>query len=355
MNYVISASLAFGLSLSLTPLIKSLAKRAGIIDKPDKIRKFHEHATPLLGGLAIFFSFFLVLSFYLPELIAGNLDVWHWLGFFLGGLIIIVGGVLDDRFDLSPKTQLIFPLLAIVVVLISGIGIEKITNPLGGGFIRLDAFSIQLFSILGHDFIILPLSSLLIFVWLLGMMYTTKLLDGMDGLVTGVTMIGAFIIFLFTITERYYQPDIALASLILAFACLGFLVFNWHPASIFLGEGGSLFLGYALGVLAIISGGKFAVALLVMGIPVLDVAWTIYRRLRAGKNPFKFSDRGHLHFRILDTGIGQRKTAIIYYLIAASFGLSTLFLQSRGKLLALFCLLALMAALLFFFRNQDKS
>ena len=187
------------------------------------------------------------------------------------------------------------------------------------------------------------------------MMYTTKLLDGIDALVTGVTMIGALIIFCFTITEKYYQSDIALASLVLAAACLGFLIFNWHPASIFLGEGGSLFLGYALGVLAIISGGKIAIALLVMGIPILDVAWTIIRRLKKGKNPFKFSDREHLHFKILDSGLGERWTVAVYYLISAVFGLSALFLQSRGKVYALFLLMVVMLLLIMTFYLLDNK
>jgi UDP-GlcNAc:undecaprenyl-phosphate GlcNAc-1-phosphate transferase len=186
-------------------------------------------------------------------------------------------------------------------------------------------------------------------------MYTTKLLDGIDGLVTGVTAIGAFIIFLFTMTTKYYQPDIGLAALILAGVSLGFLVFNWHPAKIFLGEGGSLFLGFALGVLAIISGGKIAIALLVMGIPIMDVAWTIIRRTKAGKNPFKFADREHLHFRIFDSGLSQRQTALVYYILATLFGLSALFLQSLGKLLALVLLLIIMLTVIISFYHFEKK
>ena len=129
------------------------------------------------------------------------------------------------------------------------------------------------------------------------MMYTTKLLDGVDGLVSGLGVIGGFVIFLFTATTNYFQPDIALASAIFGGASLGFLIFNWHPAKIFLGEGGSLLIGYILGVLAIISGGKIAIALLILGIPILDVLWTIIRRLLKKQNPFKFSDKLHLHHR----------------------------------------------------------
>jgi predicted adenine nucleotide alpha hydrolase (AANH) superfamily ATPase len=189
------------------------------------------------------------------------------------------------------------------------------------------------------------------------MMYTTKLLDGVDGLVTGISAIGALIIFLFTSTTRYYQPDLAFASLVLAGACLGFLIFNFNPAKIFLGEGGSLFLGYALGVLAIISGGKIAIALLVMGIPILDVAWTILRRLAKGKNPFRAADRQHLHHRLLDSGLSPKLTVLVFYAFAAVFGLSGLFLQSRGKLWALSAMLAFMLGLvgLLWYRSRNSK
>jgi predicted adenine nucleotide alpha hydrolase (AANH) superfamily ATPase len=134
----------------------------------------------------------------------------------------------------------------------------------------------------------------------------------------------------------------------------GFLIFNWHPAKIFLGEGGSLLLGYILGVLAIISGGKIAIALLVMGIPILDVAWTILRRVLSGKNPFRFADKKHLHHRLLALGLGQRKTVLIFYGLSLIFGLSGLFLQSRGKFLALIILIILMFVIVVAFGFLDK-
>ena len=269
----------------------------------------------------------------------------HWLGFFIGALILIIGGTLDDKYNFSPKKQIIFPLLAIAAVLIGGVEITKLSNPLGGYFSLGTA---------------LWLSPIFIAIWLMGMMYTTKLLDGVDGLVSGVSAIGALVIFLFTLTTKYYQPDIAFASLVLAGAILGFLFYNFNPASIFLGEGGSLFLGYALGVLAIISGGKIAIALLVMGIPILDVAWTILRRLLSGKNPFKTADKKHLHHRLLALGLNQKQTVLVFYVLSALFGLSGLFLQSQGKVLALIIIVLLMLVLVISFsyikpkKNKEK-
>ncbi|MFH0955896.1 MAG: MraY family glycosyltransferase [Candidatus Falkowbacteria bacterium] len=324
-------------SVALTFLVIKLARKLNITDKPDNERKIHEREVPLLGGLAVFAAFFIILYFVHDKLLIGNLAPRHWLGFFIGACFLMIGGFLDDKYNLKPIQQIIWPLLAIASVVAGGVEIEKITNPLGGYFY------------LG------ALSTVLIALWLLGMMYTTKLLDGLDGLVAGMTAIGSFIIFLFTMTTKYFQPDIGLAALILVAACLGFLFFNWHPAKIFLGEGGSLFLGYALGVLAIISGGKIAIALLVMGLPILDVAWTIIRRLAAGKNPFKFADRKHLHFRLLNMGLSVKKAVLLFYFISIIFGLAALFLQSKGKVLALVALLAIMILVVMFFSYLDRK
>jgi UDP-GlcNAc:undecaprenyl-phosphate/decaprenyl-phosphate GlcNAc-1-phosphate transferase len=343
-NFYFAFAAALLISVILTWLMIRVAFLTGITDRPGVERKIHAREMPLLGGMAVFLTFFAVIFYYRDIILSGDLVIGHWLGFLAGGVFLMIGGVLDDKYDLSPKWQFIWPILACASVVAGGVEIARITNPFGG------IFDLQALAIGGVSLV----SGLFIFIWLLGMMYTTKLLDGIDGLVGGVTAIGAFIIFLFTMTERYNQPDIGFASLILFGACLGFLAWNWHPARIFLGEGGSLFLGYALGVLAIISGGKIAIALLVMGLPIMDVAWTIIRRLKAGKNPFRFADRKHLHFRILDLGIGQRKTVLVYYAFALVFGLGALFLQSLGKLLALTALLAIMLGVVIVFNQLDK-
>lgn len=347
--YLVISLITFLTSIILTWLTIQIAKKFLILDHPNKERKLHRSAIPLLGGLAIFFSFFLSLWLIHNNLLIGDLKTSHWFGFFIGAIFLMIGGWLDDKYDPKPSQQIVWPVLAALAVIGGGVSIEKITNPLGG-FFYLNSWTLML-----GDYSFYYLSAIIIFLWLLGMMYATKLLDGIDGLVTGVTTIGALIIFLFTMTTRYYQPDIGLAALILAAACLGFLIFNFYPAKIFLGEGGSLFLGFALGVLAIISGGKIAIALLIMGLPILDVFWTIGRRLIAGKNPFSFADRQHLHFRLLDLGLGQKKTAWLYYGFSALFGLSALFLQSLGKFLALIILLLIMLLIIIGFNYLDKK
>jgi len=337
LQYFLAFLFSLAISAFLTWPIMYLARKMELVDSPNDERKLHRQPTPLLGGLAIFLTFFILLYWFRDALLVGNLEPYHFFGFFVGALFLMIGGFLDDKYNLRPLQQLMFPVLAIAAVIAGGVHIEKITNPAGGYFI-LGAWS-----------------GVLIAFWLMGMMYTTKLLDGLDGLVTGMVGIGGLIIFLFTSTTRYYQPDIALASLILAGACAGFLIFNWHPAKIFLGEGGSLLLGYILGVLAIISGGKIAIALLIMGVPILDVLWTIVRRIAAGKNPFRFADRKHLHHRLFDLGLGHRKTVLIFYAFALFFGLSGLFLQSVGKMYALVGLFLVMLIIILSFNYLDRK
>ncbi len=352
--YLIIFILTVLLTYCLTISIRKLAIKLNIVDVPNKDRKIHCQNVPLLGGIAIFFSFFIILFFVRDKLVAGNLEINHWVGVFTGACFIIIGGYLDDKYNLKPQYQIIWPILATIAVIAGGVNIEKISNPFGG-LLYLNNLKVPLLSWGGEMHYFVVLSDIIIVYWLMGMMYTTKLLDGIDGLVTGVTAIGGFIIFLFTMTTRYYQPDIGLAALILAAVCLGFLILNWHPAKIFLGEGGSLLLGFILGVLAIISGGKIAIALLIMGLPILDVIWTIVRRTIAGQNPFKFADKKHLHFKIMELGLGQRKTALIYYGFATIFGMSALFLQSRGKVLALSILIIIMLVIIIGFSYLDKK
>lgn len=340
MFYFLSFLLALILGFLFSLAIIRLAKYYKIVDEPDGSngRKIHRLATPLLGGIGIFLAYFFVLFIFSEKFLSGALEFHHLLGFFLGALVITIGGFLDDKFNLSPAKQIIFPLLAVVMVILGGIEIARLSFPFGG-IVNLGSY----------------ISVALLSFWLLGMMYTTKLLDGVDGLVSGIGVIASFIIFLFTLSTNYYQPDIAFAAIVFSGAVLGFLILNWHPAKIFLGEGGSLLIGYVLAVLSIISGSKIAMALLIMGIPILDVFWTILRRLLTGKNPFRFSDKKHLHHRLLDLGLNQKQTVIVFYLLSLTFGLLGLFLQSKGKFLALIFLVILMFLIVVFFWRLDRK
>lgn len=320
----------FLVSFVATVFVKRFALSHNLIDEPGVLkRKIHKTAVAKMGGLGIFIAFFVVLGFFLmftPDLTAGRITFMHYLGLFVGGSFLMIGGYLDDRYDLPPNASIIAPLLATASLIVFGINVEKLTNPFGG-ILYLSALQ----------------SGILIFIWLMVVMYTTKFLDGLDGLATSVSSIGMFMIMLLSLTMAYYQPDVALLSAIACSASIGFLFWNFHPASIFLGEGGSTFIGFLLGALAIISGGKLATALLVLGIPLFDVIWIIVRRFKTGgiKQIFK-ADKKHLHHRLLDLGLNQKQIMYIYVLIASAFGATTIFLQSQQKLIALLLLGAMM-------------
>ncbi|MFA4937585.1 MAG: MraY family glycosyltransferase, partial [Patescibacteria group bacterium] len=276
--------------------------------------------------------------FFSDQLIGKDISWRQLTAITLASLLIMIGGYLDDRKRLSPIKQFIWPVLAVVVVIIGGIGVKFVSNPLGEGLLYLDSVKIQILWWQGLPYYFTLWADLFTFLWILGMMYTTKLLDGLDGLAPGIGLIGSLIIFGLTQTAMWHQPPIGLLAIILAGACLGFLIWNWHPAKIFLGEGGSLYIGFMLGVLAIVSGGKIATALLIMGIPILDVVWVIIRRLFWDKKKITQADRKHLHFRLLEVGLSHRQSVLFLYFLTAIFGVSSLFLRTQGKLLALFIL-----------------
>jgi len=326
--YLWPLGIALLLALAITPVIRFLALKHGIVDLPGP-RKIHPSPTPLLGGLAVFLAFFIsVAIFWLLGMVSdAKISEVQILAVFGGGLILMIGGYLDDRYNLQPWQQFIFPVLASVTVILAGLKIEFVSSPLGG-ILHFPA----------------ALGIAIAFFWLLGMIYTTKFLDGLDGLASGITAIGAIIIFFVSLYWDVPSSGTSVLALVLAGSALGFLVFNWHPAKIFLGEGGSVFCGFMLGTLSIISGSKIATALLIMGVPILDVFWVIIRRLWQGRSPVA-ADRKHLHFRLLDIGLSQRQAVVFLYLITAAFGVTSLFLPSSGKLIALMGLAVFMVIL----------
>ena len=337
------------LAYLVTDLVARIASRLGIHDVPDRGRKIHEYPLPKLGGVAIFISFLVALMALALNGWTSEISPWRLAGLVIAGLVLIFGGALDDKYDLAPGVQICFPVAAAVLAVLSGTHISYITNPLGGNIV-LDQLKIGSYPVLG---------GLLVFGWILGLTYTTKFLDGMDGLVAGIAAIAAMVVFGLSLSREVNQTTTAFVALVFAAACFGFLPFNFHPARIFLGEGGSTLAGFVIATLAVISGGKIATALLVLGIPILDAAWVIVRRLWVGKSPF-VGDKKHLHFRLLDIGLTQRQSVMFLYLLAAIFGFVAVFLQSLGKLIALGILSAVMlivaiaVAVLYRKRAQSK-
>jgi UDP-GlcNAc:undecaprenyl-phosphate/decaprenyl-phosphate GlcNAc-1-phosphate transferase len=337
-EYLLALGIAFFLSFVLTLVVSKLARSHNIVDSPDSERKFHKQPTPLLGGIAVYAAFFLVIAgMYLGGfLMNGNIPFTQLVGILLGGLILMIGGFLDDKYALKPYQSIIFPVLASLVVVGSGIQAVSVLNPFTGEVMLLNQAIL-----LG-----VPLASgVVVFLWTMGMIYITKFLDGMDGLTSGISAIAGIVLFGLSLTPDVQQPQTALLAIAFVGSILGFLIFNFYPAKIFLGESGSTFAGFILAILAIVSGGKVATAILVMGIPLLDTAWVILQRLFNRQSPFR-GDRRHLHYKLLDIGFSEPQAVLFLYALSGIFGVSALFLQSLGKLIAIGILVLVMAAII---------
>ena len=334
--------LVFGVSalgsLFLTPLAGRLGRRWGLVDRPGGRRR-HAVPTSRLGGIALFLSFFTVSAIiYWVEFVfqepAVPDDARRLRGVLLGTVFAFIVGLIDDRYDLKPAPQYIAQFIAALIAIIHTVFIQEVTNPLVGQPQRLPDWITFSFTVF----------------WVMGMMNTVNWLDGVDGLAAGVTMIAALLFAVHSFNlARLHEPmrvNIALFPTALAGACLGFLPFNFYPARVFMGSAGAMTLGYTLATLSILAPARIATALLVMGIPIIDVAWLIVSRWRRGVHPSQ-SGRDHLHFRLLDLGLSPRQIAILYYGFCSFFG-SLALLMSSGlyKLLALIVLGLLMLAAL---------
>jgi len=350
----ISAAL---LSFIFTFGVKKVALRFSIIDLPSEKRKIHTKPTPLLGGVGIFLSFasvVLLVTFFTDDLLGGYLLPKHILGILFASTVLIVGGILDDKYSLRPRYQFLFPLVSAIIVIVSGIGISYISNPFGTAF-DLETIKVHLFTINSLPYFFVLLADLFTILWLLGMTYTTKILDGLDGLVSGLTVIAGVVLFFLSMKEQIMQPETALLSLILAGSFFGFLFWNFYPAKIFLGEGGSTFAGFMIGTLSIISGGKLATALLIMSIPIIDLTFVLIERIWKKQSPVKTADTKHLHFRLKALGLSTRSIVLIIYSVSAILGVIALTFEGKTKIIlfALFGVL-IFCSLIFIARKTKK-
>jgi UDP-GlcNAc:undecaprenyl-phosphate/decaprenyl-phosphate GlcNAc-1-phosphate transferase len=313
---VFLASLAA--ALALTPLAQRLSLRWQLLARPGG-RRQHKGLIPKFGGLPLWGAFLVgaALSYWLlpPE---GD-DPLRLRGVLLGGAILFTGGLLDDRYDLSPRTNFFFQFLGVMVAVWHTVFIERFTDPLGQERV-IDS---------------LLLVTLITAFWIVGMVNTVNFLDGLDGLAVGVGAIAAVLFAWHSYTLEQYE--VALFPLALAGALIGFLPFNFFPARIFLGSAGAYFLGYSLATLSILAPAKIATALLVLAVPILDVAWQIVSRVRHGRSPFQ-GDRGHLHFRLADLGLPTRQIVLAYYGVALAFGALALVAARPVKLVLLLVL-----------------
>jgi UDP-GlcNAc:undecaprenyl-phosphate GlcNAc-1-phosphate transferase len=329
-------ALALGVSFFGTPYVVRLAQKLNAVDTPDSGRRFHRGPTARLGGvvLAAGFGAAVGLSFILPVPRNDSLEVFRVGGLLVGLLIVLAVGIYDDMHELPAGPQFLAQFVAAAIVILLGVRIDELPTPFGSTTLP------EWFAILFTLF------------WLMGMMNTVNFIDGLDGLASGVVGIACLILFLHT--ARLGQTSIAILPLALIGAIIGFLPYNFAPAKIFLGTSGALFIGLALGALSIIGGAKVASALLVLGIPILDTAWQIIRRIRDGRAPYH-GDRGHLHFRLVDRGWPQRQVVLMLYTLTAIFGGMALLLPSGMlKLAALMLMGAVMLGMMLWLTRRAE-
>jgi UDP-GlcNAc:undecaprenyl-phosphate GlcNAc-1-phosphate transferase len=308
MFYALIFASTFLLALCLTPLAIKLGTRLGVADAPGG-RRQHLGVITRIGGLPVFVSFISIASalfiFTPHETFREQLP---FIGLLAGTVFAFVFGLLDDWKEFSAAPQFIAQFILVIIALGSTIFIEEVTLPF---------FGFQRFP----WYITFPLTAF----WIIGMMNTINFLDGLDGLATGVDAIASLLFAVHMLNLG--RDDNAVYALAFAGACLGFLIFNFNPAKIFLGSAGAMVVGYVLACLSILAPARVATALLIMAIPIADTAWQIFNRWRHGQSPFK-GDRGHLHFRLIDLGWSQRRIVLSYWATSAVVGVTTMLIES---------------------------
>jgi UDP-GlcNAc:undecaprenyl-phosphate GlcNAc-1-phosphate transferase len=310
-------------ALLLTPVIRWVVLRYEIVDRPEE-RRVNVVEVPRGGGLAVSAAFlltagaFLLLNHdaaWLP--IPSSLSRTEVVALFAGGAVAAVLGGIDDLFDLRARWQLAGQLVLAVGAVALGITIDFIANPFGPGIILLSG----------------PIAAGFTIFWIVGMINSINWIDGLDGLSSGISFIAAVTLGLISLTTQIGQPLIAVLCFALAGALLGFLRWNFHPASIFTGTSGVQFVGFTLAVLAILGTAKVAVALLVLGVPIIDTFWIIVRRVSQGGSPFT-PDRSHIHHRLLDLGLSHRQTVLVIYAICLALAVLAMVLSGVTQLYA---------------------
>ncbi|MDH3647347.1 MAG: undecaprenyl/decaprenyl-phosphate alpha-N-acetylglucosaminyl 1-phosphate transferase [Gammaproteobacteria bacterium] len=333
--------LALACALLLTPLVRDTAKRLGSVEAPDtSFRKIHVDSTPRVGGLAIVIAFYLpLLGLFFIDSQTGALFTGEpsmAIGLLLGGLPIVVLGIYDDIIGVGAIEK--FAIQIAVAISLFSIGF------------RIEAVSLPFDSTLQLGIFAFPLT----IIWIVGLINALNLIDGLDGLAAGVAVFAAATIFAVAFAHNNLLMMLFMAAL--AGALLGFLVFNFNPATIFMGDTGSLFLGYVIAVTSLQTSTKGAatVALLTpvlaLGLPILDTLLALGRRMLRGQNPFK-GDREHIHHKLLDMGLSHRSAVLFLYTISATFALFALTVTvTDGILSAALFGAAIIAVMLFVHR-----
>jgi len=351
-DIAIAFVLAFITTFVITPYTIKLANKVGAVDTPKDERKVHKVTMPRLGGLAIIAGFIVSIIYLLIilsveneiNLLVDNNNM-KLLGFLIGGLIIAVVGFIDDLKDLPPLVKLLAQILVAVVVVSFGLKIENINIPF--------LYKIGLPNIF---------SIILTIGWIVGITNAINLIDGLDGLSSGIALISC--VSMLIIFALNGSPVIAILLITaLAGALSGFLPFNFNPAKTFMGDSGSNFIGYCLAVISIFGVAKtytlvvIVAPLIVLALPVVDTLVAIVRRIIKGKSikAIMKADKGHLHHTLLKHGFTQKEAVVIMYIITAALGLFAIILMDSGIWKALSFLLMIVAMLAIGYRNFKKE
>ncbi len=346
-GYLAVALVALLVTNVLTPVVRRLARRLGAIDYPGG-RRVNTRPTPRLGGVAIYLGF--IAAALVAMVVTRPIDLVRTgavtfiripiavqtdraiLGILLGGTFLLLCGVYDDIRGMRPGLKFLAMVAAAAILIPFGLATQFVTHPLTGQTIPLG-----------------PWGALLTIVWVVAVVNIINIIDGLDGLAAGIVAIAAMTLLLSAAAKR----DIVAISLAAALvgSAVGFLRHNFNPARIFMGDSGSMFLGYVLGGLSVMGLYKsytaisLLVPILAMGVPIADTAFAIMRRLRS-RRPIYLPDRGHLHHRLIDRGLTQRQTVFLLYLVSALLGLGALALADVNRMAAMVTLGVIAALLL---------
>lgn len=356
MLYLLAGASSFFLSFAFTLIVIQVAYRYKLLFEP-RNRDVHEKPIPRIGGIAIFISFILISIAYLifirPDFILAGERLWgidkQYLGIWVGALIITVSMLVDDIRGLRAREKFIFQFLAVIAVISTGIGIDHLANPFGH---QLNLNSVYI-PIPGTNYHFSLFSDLLTLFWMVGMMNVINFVDGIDGLAGGLSAIASLTIFLVALATG--QPSVAIISIILAGSTIGFLLLNYPPAKIFMGDSGAMFLGFMLGVLPLLSGGKLATAFLVLGFPILDGLFVAGGRLVRHENPFTSPDKTHLHHRFINAGFSIRQALWMMWGIAIAFSWVALRSNTLQKVVAAGILVVVLLAIIYLLSIKAKK
>ncbi len=331
-SYLGTGLYVFVITMGLLLIAYKVFPRWGMVDRPEKYG-LNRAPIPYFGGVVIYLAFLISVLALLPltEAVVGLL---------ISGTIIAMLGFLDDLFDINPFVRLGVQLFAAFILAYFGIGIFSINIPLIG-VLNLS------FPLVGG---LLVMSVLFTILWVMAIVNTMNFVDGVGGLCSGVSFIAGITLFVLSVhpgihTDPSSQEAVAILALILAAISFAFLLFDFPRPRFLMGDSGSTFLGFLIATLAIFSGGKVATAFLVLGLPILDMIWVVFRRIFSGKKFWK-GDMLHLHHRFLELGMSERKVVTLYLLITAFFGvMAVTFVSTEQKLFEIVSLVFLMIIL----------